>query len=429
MDHNLTSLTKGWIQFLKNNQIVSTESDPKTGLLRYNRTPNVTELMRYLQLKTDFDEDTIRGTIRKVLSKKAGEQSTEPTLNLPAPGPDKNVSTWQHSEMRPGKEPPDNHKNTLEPPEKSKKYSNDDVEDIKYKDVDKSEKKELAAPKKPRYKYRGPGKMDRLSEAFYDRQGAEISEDDIKSIFRELLASSEGQAKEEPPKENTPSEEEIRAERQDVFRRLKELVRDVMTPAQRKALWRALNETNLSEAIINKADIVEIFKDAAYLRSKPTGLGKIFKRYRKDQVSFEDLQKAWAEGIESGGVDGHSNDTRDIKRILQSFGFEGPEIDKVFSQVFRADNDEEEYDDEEDNEPVGSRTVQKIADIAKEKGVDKALKSFLEKEFADELELQTKKATYEDVREIFTAIIKEERKGRMHLIKEEERLTLGRSKK
>jgi len=412
------------------------KSDPKTARLNYKRKPNVSELMKFLSRFNEFDEGDVRKAIRQVMSKK-GAGNYEPTpmgITGPEPEPagtprgiagpksDSNVSTWKHSETTPGNPQSDDYKEPVAPPEKQKRYSNDDAEDIDFKDTEAEPPRALGAPKKPRYKWRGPGKMDRLSEAFYDRQGMELDENDIKEIFKILLTPK---AEPEPEPEEAPGEEEVKAEKQQILRQLKEMVRDIMTPGQRKALWRALQEETLSESLINKADINAIFKDASYLRSKPTGLGKVFKGFRKEQVSVDDLRQAWADGLSGDGTDGYSDDTRDIKRILKSFGFDDKEINKVFTQVFKTDD--QEYDDVRD-EPTASKTVQKIADLAKNKGVDKALLQFLEQEFADELGLG-KKATYEDVRQIFTAIVNEERTGRTRLIREEERQHLGRSKK
>lgn len=434
---NLTSLTREWIQFLKNNQIASTNSDPKTGKLKYNRKPNVQELMRFLDLKTDFDEDDVRKAIKTVLSNKgAGGSAGEPkslggpeqpkqpeTPALGGPKSDK-VSTWQHNEITPGERQP--YAAPVEPPAKPKKYSNDDAEDVEFRDTPArpDEPPALTHKRKPRFKYRGPGKdPERLSEDFYDRQGAELDEADIKEIFRILLSPKA--APEEPAGEQEPSAEEQMAKKQEYMRKLKQMIREVMTPQQRKALWRALGE-NLTEAIINRADAEEIFKDAAYLRSKPTGLGKVFKGLRKDKIDVEDLRQAWANGLEGDGSDGYSNDTNDIKRILLKFGFGEKEINKVFAQVFNTNKDD--YDEISDA-PAGSPAVQKVADIAKEYGLSKQLRAFLETEFADELGLDKRKAMSEDVRQIFTIMVQEERTELARLIREQEQTQLGRTRK
>ncbi len=431
MAFNLTSLTRDWIQFLKNNQIVSTQSDPKTGKLKYNRKPNVQELIRFLDLKTDFEEEDVRAAIKAVMSKKGSTAPEDPealggpeqpqapqTPALGGPKSDK-LSTWQHDEMTPGQGGQQQHAEPLDKPEKAKKYSNDDAEDVDFREPGNNPQA-LTHRRKPRFKYRTKGD---LKEDFYDRQGSELEEADIKQIFKILLSPK---AKPEEPGEQEPSPEEVVAQKQEYMRKLKQMVREVMTPEQRKALWRALGEENLAEAIINRADAEAIFKDAAYLRSKPTGLGKVFKGLRKDKIDVDDLRQAWANGLEGDGSDGYSDDTNDIKRILLKFGFGEKEINKVFGQVFRTKDGD--YDDVSDA-PAGSPAVQKVADLAKQYGLTKQLRAFLEQEFADELGLDKRKAMSEDVRQIFTAIVQEERTARLTLLKQQEQTQLGRTRK
>lgn len=420
MATNLTDLTKGWIQYLKNNQIVSTQSNPKTGRLNYKRKPNVTELMRYIQLKTDFDETDIRNAIKTVLGAKQGSAGKPETPALSGPPAAGNVATTQKPEMTPGQAPQQpQHREPVEGPAAAKKYSNDDAEDIQFREPGQ-EPPALTNKKKPRVKYSDLKKG--LKEDFYDRQGAELDENDIKQIFKILLTPKEEPAPEAEPEE---SDEEKLIKKQDQMRKLKELVRDAMTPEQRKALWRILNQTNLSEAIITNADTEAILKGAAEVRNaKPKGMSRLFPGLRKDAVNFDDLRQAWANGTEPDGSDGYSNDTTDIKRILLKFGYDEKEINKIFAQVFKTTGDE--YDDKFDS-PTGTRAVQKVADLAEKYGLTKSLRNFLETEFADEIGIT--KATNEDIRQIFEQILQTERTGRPALIKQQEQIQLGRSKK
>ncbi len=171
----------------------------------------------------------------------------------------------------------------------------------------------------------------------------------------------------------------------------------------------------LNEAQINKADAKAVFKTAADMRAKPTGLGRVFKGLRKETVTANDLQQAWKE-------EGFSDDTRDLAAILKGHGFSKSEIDKVFKEVFG--------DKADDAEPVASPTIQKIADYAKENGLADELKKFLQKEYGfTESYSYEGKAVVEDIRRIFTSIVQEERTDRAGLIKEQEQTLLGRSKK
>ena len=53
----------------------------------------------------------------------------------------------------------------------------------------------------------------------------------------------------------------------------------------------------------------------------------------------------------------------------------------------------------------------------------------MEQEFAEELGIDNRKAMSEDVRQIFTAIVQEERTARMTLIRQQEQTQLGRTRK
>lgn len=429
---NLTTLTREWIQYLKNNQIASTQSDPKTGKLKYQRKPNVQELIRFLELKTDFDDADVRNAIKTVLSSKGtstADKPTTPALNAPEKpgtpslaGPQsKDVSTWTHDEMTPGDRP--ERRNPLDAPAKGKKYSNDDAEDATYRDVKPGEPPRLTR-KKPRYKHRGDGQEPtRLSEDFYDRQGVELDENDIKQIFRILLSPK---AEPEEPAPEGPSPEEVTAKQQEDLRKIKRLIRDTMTPQQRKALWRALNEVSesLTEDQVNPADAKEVFKVASALRGTPTGLGKIFKGLRKDKIDVNDLQQAWKEA-------GFPDDTQDLMFILKDHGFSAEEVNKVFARVFGGDKKETEFD-----QPVASPTIQKIVDYAKKANIVEPLKVFMLREFPGEFEQQPQKrgwfrekAVVEEIRQIFTEIVKEERTERYNLIRQQEQKQLGRTKK
>ena len=256
---NLTELTRGWIKYLKNNRIVKGNSDPKTGRLIYIKQPNVQNLIKYLRITDEFDDDTIRGTIKKALSSKVGseEPGAEPEAQKELPGkePGSGVSTWHQTEITPGEKQdriPQSTKPTQPQQAQAKKrYNTDDAEDVQVKTPGRvpprlggppagrqapEEQPPQTPPRKPRFKYR-----HRVQEAFYDRQGAELSEDDIEAVFKALLSP---QAAEPEPEQGEPEQDpnEIKARNQERMRELKRMIREVMTPQQRRALWRALSE-------------------------------------------------------------------------------------------------------------------------------------------------------------------------------------------
>lgn len=234
-------LLRGWIQYLKNNQIVDLQSK-KSGRLNYKRKPNVSDLVDYLDTETDYSAEDIKSAIKQVLDSKASSEPTD-TDNLPAERPDRPASTWHQRGMSPGTPEPDNYREPLDSPEKEKKYSNDDAEDIPFRDIGpagqrtgKNNFPELPGPKrKPRLKYK-----DVFKEAIYDKPGIELDEKDIQAIFKILATPKAPEKKGEEP--TPPTASEIEAKKQEEVRKIKRLIRDTLTDSQRMALWRALTD-------------------------------------------------------------------------------------------------------------------------------------------------------------------------------------------
>jgi len=176
---------------------------------------------------------------------------------------------------------------------------------------------------------------------------------------------------------------------------------------------------NINEATINKADINAIFKSAAEQREKQNSR---FFGSKKDKINVEDLQQAWARGIDDEdeeGLEAYSTDTEDIRHILLKFGYDEKDINKVFAEVFHGSGSD--YD-----EPEGMKGVQKIADFAKKSGLDRNLISFLKREFSDELGLK-ETVMYEEVKQIFTRIV--QKRPDPFIIKTQEKTLLGRNRK
>lgn len=173
---------------------------------------------------------------------------------------------------------------------------------------------------------------------------------------------------------------------------------------------------NITEEQVSSADVNAIFKGAVNLRDKPTGLAKYVKGLRKNKIDINDLQQAWKD-------DSFPDDTRDIAAILIGHGFSKKEINKIFNLVFGVD-------DEDVTVPGASESVIQIAEYARKYGMEKELIAFLEREYGfKESYSYPEKAMVEDVRNIFAAIVKEERSERAKLMKTYEQTQLGRTKK
>jgi hypothetical protein len=298
----LKEITQDWIKFLKNNQIANLQSNPNSGRLSYRRNPNVGDLLKFLTNRDEFDETDINRAIRSVISSRPEKEAPTSALSTwhhteikpgqrnPQLGDtDQNnttdqkkysnddaedidtrdkLSTWKNTDITPGERLPKNQidNKTSDNTTSQKKYSNNDVEDVDFRDAEKElkripqspdkpasrkpitrhkrkEKKVSPVqpsptdepPRKPRFKLR----TKKINEDFYDHLGEELSEKEVKQVFNILLAPKP--PKEKPKKEELTPEEQLLKKQEDM-RRIKYLIRDVMTPAQRKTLWRILNE-------------------------------------------------------------------------------------------------------------------------------------------------------------------------------------------
>jgi hypothetical protein len=424
------SLTKEWINYLRNNQIISAP-DP-SGQLKYKKkiTPDI--VSRFCELKTDFDEQTISDAIQQVITKKTGNQ----------PEPDQEQEKEKAGAAafgQMGKQLGARSPQPTQPTNEAAPLSQNPGA------VRKREQRAATAQASKA----GAGAFGQMGKQLgaagaAEPKAVEFNEKDVAALFDILAAKDPSAAQAAPTQASAPAQAapaDPVAEKQDKIKRLKRLVRDEMTPEQRKALWRALNESVIFEAQIEPADVKAVFKDAYKLRDASTkgfkgamntSLGKINKGLRKDKIDINDLQQAWKDA-------GYPDDTRDIEQLLKAQGFGQSEIQKIFSNTF-GDNT-----GHEDNS-VSSPASIKIADYAKNNGLKDELVAFMQQEFGQELGITKdrglvgkamdygkkvfgRKATTEEVRQIFTVIVNEDRTERHSLIREEELKFLGRRRR
>lgn len=422
-------LIKDWIQYLKNNQIVALQSDPKSGKLKYNRPVSADDITKFLETKTDYSADEISYVIDQVISKKGSTPDTSDNKTFPPPAP----STPAPSQ--PSQDSKDNFMgNRIESPMPKRKYNYDDVTDIepKYKTTDTTPRA-LPAPRK-REK---DNELLRLKEAIRDKSGPTLDEKDVEEVFK-ILSSIKRKKQSDQSGDTTqstpraPKSDETKVEE---INKIKRLVRDSFSTSQRKALWRALS-VPITEAQISKNDINAVFKNATDERSTPSSVtgkarnaaGQIYSGLKKQNIDVSDLQQAWKNA-------GYPDDTRDIEKILIDHGFSKGEIKRVYSNIFQ-DGGIDHEDDE-----VSSPAVEKIAKFIRDNGYADTIKSFLETEFgkdigtdksswfSNKIDTFKKKFTTENVRQVFVDIIKEERTDRMLRIKNIDKSQLGRSRK
>ena len=455
-------LTKNWIQYLKNNQIVNLKSDPNTGRLNYRRPVTAEDLFKFLDASSNLGEEKIMNAIRTVLAKKAFGKQPNRINKGQQDNPQDNPVDVDAKEVTPGNVPP-----TLSGKQNPKiSHNPNSISDIDHREVPVQRRDPRALPppsnkddeeRKPKLRVKHTGSLNGkphfqykgLKEDFQDEQGEELDEKDIEEVFSLLLSqqtydtdteetpannrSNQNRQQNKPQQANNAttqqtSPEQDLAKNEESLGKIKRVVRDTMSPDQRKSLWRALNE-HLAEAHITSADVKEILKGASALKNNSGIMGRMLKGLRKDKLDINDLQRAWKEA-------GFPDDTRDIYAILKNqFGFGDKEIRKVFAQVFGSTDDETGY-----KTPAGSRSIQNIANYAKQHGIDGQLRDFMKQEFGEELGLEKpglmskifgkeKKAVAEEVRQIFTAMVQEERTGRPELIRQQEYTQLGRTRK
>lgn len=468
IDKNI--LTKEWINFLRNNRIVSTQQDP-SGKLAYRKqiTPDV--VLRFCELKTDFDKETINNAIQTVITKKTGispagdqekeqEQSASSTFSRMGTQLGAQSAPTTNEASRPGRAafsqmgkqlgatpdtPNGPHGATKVSPAKaaSGAFSQMGKQLGVTPNASKGTQKTTTKPAPAAFSQMGKQLAD--TGATGSKEVA-FNEKDIEMLF-DILAGKDlsSQPAREPSQQQTPQQTRSSgaphaADKQTNIKRLKRLIRDEMSPEQRKSLWRELNDTALSEAQISPADVNAVFKDAYKLRNASmqgfkgafnSGLGKINKSLKKDKVDVNDLQQSWKDA-------GYPDDTRDISKVLKSHGFGESEITKIFSNTFG--------DMSHDDRNVSSPAIAKIADYVKKHDLQDDLIAFMQQEFGEELGVTTnrgilgkavdygktlfsRKATVEEVREIFTSIVNEERTERHILIRETELKLLGRNRR
>lgn len=386
-------LTKGWIQYLKNNQIVAMQSEPSTGKLKYNRKVTADDVKHFLQNNTQFD----KAAIDKALA------SIKPTANLPATQQSNQPAAGAPDQPQQSNQP----RQPQQPPKKQ--YDNSDAEDVEPR---YGPRPTLPAPRRPTL----PAPRRAVREAFVDDEGPGLSEDDIEGIFDMLSAA----AAEKPEGEETPP---AAPNRREEINKLKRVIRDQMTEAQRRSLWAALNDTEeaappetVTESEITGPEINAIFKSAVELRNKPKSKWEFFKK-DKQPVSIEDLKREYEKE--------RPDDLRDIKLMLKNMGYDEKEINKVLGDVFGQD------DEGEHNTPAASPTILKIAKYVKDNNMAEDIITFMRREYPDVFKesVMPKKVMIRDIERIFEGIVKEDRNGITKIKQVHEYNRLGRNRK
>ena len=450
------NLTRGWIQYLKNNQIAALQSDPKSGKLNYKRKVTASDVVDYLQNGTDYDDKAINQAIDKVVGARAGatkpdgqqQGSNLPTVQNQQGGAlDTGMTPGNPSPRLPRPQP-------TQPTRPPSKYAatNNDAEDVQ--DVSNRQKPALgggrpglpapaAEPAEPQQPARRTGgkvkgqtsqtpnairkrqaranRKGSLNEDFKDDPGEELSEKEVEAIFKTLnRAEPDKQAAGGTQKTSEVDPQEVKNQE---IEKLKALIAKTLTPEQRKQLWDALKSATLSEAILNKYNTEEVFKGI---------IDKSRASLRQGRITLDQLKDAWQKA-------GYPEDTDDISKMLQGMGYDRGTVDNVISSVVDGD-DEDTEDDSESRQKSSSQAITKIAAYIQKAGLTDEITKFMQENFAEDLKpkqsmwqkakgfgknLFGRKATTEDVKKIFTLMLKED----INIVKTIEHAKLGRNKK
>ena len=444
------TLTRKWIEYMRGMQIIKKQSDP-SGKLAYRRSVTSADLVHFLTTYTYLDENTIHDAIETVLNKsgKSPDSASHPEQDPP------NQRTITQQDTHPAAHSADSPSPDGQPPTPptQRQWNNDDAEDVAYRDVPQSGPRQLhysgrvnaRGGKKAGIVSQTPNAINKrnvrarkktLKEAFVDTV-VDLSEADVEGVFKILRPQIL-----DPNTMGTSgrSTQQNKSASPDDIDKVKNIIKTKMNARLRKMLWQVLQESAISEAYISKQQTNKIFQDVIDNKS----YGKL----RNKSITLQDLQQAWKKS-------GFSTDTQDIGDILQSNGFGSTEIHRVFDRVLggNADYDTEDNNNAPDEQPTPA--IIKFGQYIQKHGYRDDIIAFMQQGFGDELappepepapetdrrgfarkamdwaknKFGKKTATVEEIRQIFTAMLLEDR-TELHLrVKEAELALFGRLRK
>jgi hypothetical protein len=429
-------LTKAWIQFLKNNQVVATQSDPKTGKLSYKKKVTTDMLTKFLKTNTHLDDETINGAIETVISKKGPPSAPKPGTP-PAPAPAPKPGTPPAPAPKPGTPPAPAPKPGTPPapapkpgtppapapkpgtppapapkpgtppapapkpgtppapaPKPAKPKSKEEIE----KDKRKSDMMKVTGGQG--LTRNGNGTLGVTIDDPDDPTGEtslNLTYDDNYNIIDKKKYRN-------VPDKDTPAtglvEEFIDKPTEidekgveKVFTLLQSKISDAeintgtdvaptaeVEPEEQldkiKNIIKRMSpeqRKSLWQAL-NDTTLTEQALDKDDIRDIFIQVSK--PGFSRKRVDIKDLQQAWKDT-------GYTDDSEKIVRILKSFGYDSDARDKVFSTVFgRGENDR---DSSESNSGSVSKAIDIIMDHVNKSGLKKDLIAFMQKEYGEEL--------------------------------------------
>ena len=202
---------KNWIQYLKSNQIVGNQSDPKTGKLKYYK-PVTAEILKSFLQSSGVDPKVAEDAIKKVLNKKARASAK---------------AQQPQTKAQPGQP------QAAQAPTQPKQAGAAEAQQAQQRQP-KPHYKLQPGPSvngKPPVTYKG------LREDIIDTPSEILDEKDVEDVFalvqRQMNKTSKTKSKAADPEEEKKKIIQLN--------KIKDIIRNTMTPQQRKMLWRALN--------------------------------------------------------------------------------------------------------------------------------------------------------------------------------------------
>lgn len=238
------SLTRDWITYLKNNQIVELQSDPKTGKLTYKRPVTVADLRAFLDSRDDINDEVADQAITSVATpREPGERAFGQMANHLSGSNSAPSSTGGTTSQTPtGKVHTANPNNPNKQQAPGSGWPSGPAPTAPVANT------QAPAPApKPRggkvsgqvsqtpnaIRKRNARAAKRINEELEDEDNTEISERDVEGVFNQLVNAVAEPVAQDPVSNLQGKEEELR--------KLKRLIRDQMNDQQRQSLWRALN--------------------------------------------------------------------------------------------------------------------------------------------------------------------------------------------
>jgi hypothetical protein len=431
-----TKITRDWIQYLKNNQIVSLKSAP-SGKLSYKRPVTSSDVVHFLQSKTSLSDTAINNAIDSALKGRTSSGNTSPdqvrATKQAAAGKvardqmDANPAPAKPATAQPTQpQTPDQirrNKQTIAATNAQQQMKTNPVPQTQpptptlpanvqpARTGGKKPGEVSQTPNAIRKRQARANRKAALNEDFSDDAGEELSEQDVEKIFALITSGGATTGTKSNPKEDVD--------------KIKSFIAGGMSSKHRKQLWDMLNGKPITEDSISRNEIKGIF----YTASNTSG------------IDMNTLRTAWKDA-------GYPDDSTDIIKILRNNGFSDRTIKSILDQELSDVDTDMDNGADSDADDGKDQAVIKLANYIKKNNLSEPIIAYMRDSFGDELvdrvlkkpgmmqkmknfgnKMLGRKVTHENVRNIFAAALAEQREDLPLLIKQQDILKFGRARK